>query len=209
MIQLRLLTTVRDWKKLTFYYFADAYINFNSLVTDLFKVYKTRIWMSAINPASFASPSLGLQAPSGIGPGAVGVTRNPPAERRQQTVPEQTYSIPPTGRGFSYGQQFGTAQLDRQVMPTSAFQSPSYAYGYQPFGAPRNPTTSSAGYGAMDPFGSFPTQTDYQQGLPGRFPSPHASTPNHEQDFGRSPNVMNGQNDAWMSSFQSLSMNSR
>jgi hypothetical protein len=27
----------RDWKKLTFYYFADAYINFNSLVTDLFK----------------------------------------------------------------------------------------------------------------------------------------------------------------------------
>ncbi|EHK96896.1 hypothetical protein M7I_7368 [Glarea lozoyensis 74030] len=34
-----------DWKKLTFYYFADAYINFNSLVTDLFKVYKTRIWI--------------------------------------------------------------------------------------------------------------------------------------------------------------------
>ncbi|KAJ3478645.1 hypothetical protein NLG97_g8523 [Lecanicillium saksenae] len=48
-----------DWKKLTFYYFADAYINFNSLVTDLFKIYKTRIWMSAINPASFASPTLG------------------------------------------------------------------------------------------------------------------------------------------------------
>jgi hypothetical protein len=40
---------------LTFYYFADAYINFNSLVTDLFKIYKTRIWMSAINPASFVS----------------------------------------------------------------------------------------------------------------------------------------------------------
>jgi hypothetical protein len=45
----------RDWKKLTFYYFADSYINFNSLVTDLFKIYKTRIWMSAINPASFVS----------------------------------------------------------------------------------------------------------------------------------------------------------
>jgi hypothetical protein len=44
----------RDWKKLTFYYFADSYINFNSLVTDLFKVYKTRIWMSAMNPAAFA-----------------------------------------------------------------------------------------------------------------------------------------------------------
>ncbi|KAI9681398.1 MAG: hypothetical protein M1817_002681 [Caeruleum heppii] len=56
-----------DWKKLTFYYFADAYINFNPLVTDLFKIYKTRIWMSAINPASFASPSLGLQAPGPAG----------------------------------------------------------------------------------------------------------------------------------------------
>ncbi|KAF3914253.1 hypothetical protein AA313_de0206251 [Arthrobotrys entomopaga] len=43
-----------DWKKLTFYYYADTYINFNSLVTDLFKIYKTRIWMSAMNPASFA-----------------------------------------------------------------------------------------------------------------------------------------------------------
>ncbi|KAI9367352.1 PSP1 C-terminal conserved region-domain-containing protein [Aspergillus egyptiacus] len=57
-----------DWKKLTFYYFADSYINFNSLVTDLFKVYKTRIWMSAINPASFVTPpSAGLQSPNPLG----------------------------------------------------------------------------------------------------------------------------------------------
>ena len=58
----------RDWKKLTFYYFADEYINFNSLVTDLFKIYKTRIWMSAINPASFQTPVGGLQIPGGVGP---------------------------------------------------------------------------------------------------------------------------------------------
>ncbi|THC90407.1 hypothetical protein EYZ11_010126 [Aspergillus tanneri] len=57
-----------DWKKLTFYYFADSYINFNSLVTDLFKIYKTRIWMSAINPASFVTPpSAGLQSPNPLG----------------------------------------------------------------------------------------------------------------------------------------------
>ncbi|KKY38056.1 putative psp1 domain-containing protein [Diaporthe ampelina] len=78
-----------DWKKLTFYYFADSYINFNSLVTDLFKIYKTRIWMSAINPASFASPSLGLQTPSGIGPGAVGVGRGGSSDRRQNQQQEQ------------------------------------------------------------------------------------------------------------------------
>jgi hypothetical protein len=53
----------RDHKKLTFYYFAEKYINFNSLVTDLFKLYKTRIWMSAINPASFITPTSSLAQP--------------------------------------------------------------------------------------------------------------------------------------------------
>jgi len=48
-----LLTTYSDYRKLTFFYYAEEYINFNELVTDLFKVYKTRIWMSAINPASY------------------------------------------------------------------------------------------------------------------------------------------------------------
>ena len=57
----RLILFLRDWKKLTFYYFAEAYVNFNSLVTDLFKIYKTRIWMSAINPASFMSPTANIQ----------------------------------------------------------------------------------------------------------------------------------------------------
>ena len=46
-----------DYRKLTFFYYAEEYINFNDLVTDLFKVYKTRIWMSAINPASFSGHS--------------------------------------------------------------------------------------------------------------------------------------------------------
>lgn len=62
-----------DFKKLTFYYFAESYINFNDLVTDLFKVYKTRIWMSAINPASFATAAgtlTHIPPPSAIGPGA-------------------------------------------------------------------------------------------------------------------------------------------
>ena len=44
------LTTNKDLKKVTFYCFADAYINFNSLGTDLFKVYKTRIWMIFVLP---------------------------------------------------------------------------------------------------------------------------------------------------------------
>ncbi|KAL8694402.1 MAG: hypothetical protein Q9218_000968 [Villophora microphyllina] len=72
-----------DWKKLTFYYFADAYINFNPLVTDLFKIYKTRIWMSAINPASFGTPATILQPPSGPGPGAFLPETSPGSDGRQ------------------------------------------------------------------------------------------------------------------------------
>ncbi|PNY27787.1 Ribosomal protein L15 [Tolypocladium capitatum] len=104
-----------DWKKLTFYYFADSYINFNSLVTDLFKIYKTRIWMSAINPASFASPTLGIQAPSGIGPGA---------EQQSQAFGQQ----PQVARGFrpSFNQPFGG---DRHVSPASGHPASNYAYG--------------------------------------------------------------------------------
>ena len=56
-----------DLKKLTFFYFADTYINFNPLVTDLFKIYKTRIWMSAINTAAIASPP-GSQRTLGMPP---------------------------------------------------------------------------------------------------------------------------------------------
>jgi hypothetical protein len=61
-----------DYMKLSFYYYAHSYINFNGLVNDLFKTYKTRIWMSAVNAESFANPTLGIQAPSGVGIGAVG-----------------------------------------------------------------------------------------------------------------------------------------
>jgi len=43
-----------DYKKLTFDFYAEQYVNFNELVTDLFKIWKLRIWLSAVNPASFS-----------------------------------------------------------------------------------------------------------------------------------------------------------
>ncbi|KAJ3179443.1 hypothetical protein HDU85_004853 [Gaertneriomyces sp. JEL0708] len=41
-----------DRRKLTFYFVADRRIDFRELVRDLFKLYKTRIWMCAVNPMS-------------------------------------------------------------------------------------------------------------------------------------------------------------
>lgn len=163
--------------------------------------------MSAINPASFASPSLGLQAPSGIGPGAVGVTRNPQPERRQASAPEQTsYGLPPAGRGFTYSQPFPNPGLERGPIAAGQYQPTSYGYGYSSFGPPRNVGMSPGGYLPMDQFGGFPSQADYQQGLP----SSHGTTPTHESnDFGRNPNSMGATNEAWINNFQGLSMNTQ
>lgn len=91
--------------------------------------------MSAINPASFASPTLGIQAPSGIGPGAVGAGRAPGSgERRQQSHQAQEQSsqafgqAPQVARGFrpAFSQPFGG---DRQVPPASAYPAANYAFG--------------------------------------------------------------------------------
>ena len=60
----------RDFQKLIFYYYADHYINFKDLITELYRIYKTRIWLSAVNPASFSQHAQG-QLPSAMGPGAL------------------------------------------------------------------------------------------------------------------------------------------
>ena len=70
---LHLLTHLSDYHKLTYFYYAESYVNFNELVTDLFKQYKVRIWMSAVNPASVVNPAgmSQIPPPSAIGPGAI------------------------------------------------------------------------------------------------------------------------------------------
>lgn len=35
----------RDRRKLTFYFVAERRVDFRELVRDLFRIYKTRIWM--------------------------------------------------------------------------------------------------------------------------------------------------------------------
>lgn len=193
----------RDWKKLTFYYFADSYINFNSLVTDLFKIYKTRIWMSAINPASFASPSLGLQTPSGIGPGAVGVGRGVPNERRQNQQQEQqpTFSgssAAPRPFSAAFVSPFGA---ERAAAP---FSQPAYPSNYLGFANASRPVVGGYTPPSVDPYATAFPGGDYQLRSRG-FPPPTTTTAS-QQEPPVSP--LTTQND-WTSSFQGLSLNSR
>ncbi|KAK1728101.1 uncharacterized protein BDZ83DRAFT_767700 [Colletotrichum acutatum] len=203
-----------DWKKLTFYYFADSYINFNSLVTDLFKIYKTRIWMSAINPASFASPTLGIQAPSGVGPGAVGVGRGGSnnserrsAQQQQQQNQEQHSGgfggSGPPGRGFqnSFTPPFG----ERPGGPAGGYGQPNYPYSHMG-GMGTAPRPGNMPYvpgvvPSLDSY-SFPGAADYQ--MRSRF-QPGTDGPGpHESGVG----PMNTQSE-WATAFQGLSLNSR
>ncbi|KAI0406309.1 hypothetical protein F4802DRAFT_606296 [Xylaria palmicola] len=203
-----------DWKKLTFYYFADSYINFNSLVTDLFKIYKTRIWMSAINPASFASPTLGLQAPSGVGPGAVGLGRasgSNNADRRTNQAQESQGTFTnanPTGRSFPPAFNPFTA-TDRPsaggpAYPPTGF--PYSAYGNYA-GAPR---AQAAGYmpgliQTMDTYGGgFPQNGEFPPTMRARFANPHDSSSSHDQ---AQPGLV--AQSEWVGAFQGLSLNTR
>ncbi|KAL5339082.1 hypothetical protein BJX70DRAFT_364949 [Aspergillus crustosus] len=127
-----------DWKKLTFYYFADSYINFNSLVTDLFKIYKTRIWMSAINPASFVTPpTAGLPSPNPLGYGPV--TQADRHQRDARAYGQSRDSLDPGRDGV--GSQMGMLRN---------------GYGdFQQFGPTSRQPDTSNGLGSVDPFASY------------------------------------------------------
>ncbi|KAL2868845.1 ribosomal L15-domain-containing protein [Aspergillus lucknowensis] len=140
-----------DWKKLTFYYFADSYINFNSLVTDLFKVYKTRIWMSAINPASFVTPpTAGLSSPNPLGYG-------------QDTQGDRSHQRDP--RAYGQSRDGLDAGRDGTGSQMGLLRS-RYGDSYQQFGHPRQPEAGLGGLGSIDPFASYSSNT-YGQLEPG------------------------------------------
>jgi hypothetical protein len=174
--------------------------------------------MSAINPASFASPSLGLQAPSGIGPGAVGVSSRPAqVERRSQQQEQAPYNnIAQTNRGYQSGSagNFSNSH-DRSHLQSSGFQQPNFSYGYSTFAAaPRNAAASLGGYvpnllPQIDPFSTFTAPPDFQP-MTTRFPSPHGVGLSRETgEFSRQGGGHPTANDSWMNSFQGLSLNTR
>ncbi|KAI9733568.1 MAG: hypothetical protein M1834_003170 [Cirrosporium novae-zelandiae] len=173
-----------DWKKLTFYYFADTYINFNSLVTDLFKIYKTRIWMSAINPASFASPSAGLQLPTGLGAGNLGHGRGSPGDRRRHH--EQSYGnrSPGSFPQPDVGRDADSLQVGGFVNPyVQSYQQPPIGVrptglGVTGFAQPgQAPLDNFNGFASGTPSGQDPQLGEYPggansnlRGLPGIHP---------------------------------------
>ncbi|KAJ5654552.1 hypothetical protein N7490_001555 [Penicillium lividum] len=168
-----------DWKKLTFYYFADSYINFNSLVTDLFKIYKTRIWMSAINPASFVTPpSAGLpgSGPSGMS-NPLFSQDAPQGDRRHHERP--------------YGRD---AEAGRDVANPVGMLRTAFTDTYQPFVQ----SSRQADAGQPDPFAPY-SPTSFGPLETGFSDYPSGNTPSTR---------MHPAQGEWVGRFQGLSLNS-
>ena len=196
-----LLTNFSDWKKLTFYYFADEYINFNSLVTDLFKIYKTRIWMSAINPASFQTPTGGLQIPGGAASSALTGDVDQHSTRRQQRMQPNVNQMVPS----AYDPMWA-ASREGSVMPGLAY-SQLYGQTFQP---------SEMDLRQLDQY-PLEYRQGIQQALSTQAPFTNAgyNLPNlhHSSSFTSRPDSSNGGNQPsqilardWNQAMQSLSL---
>lgn len=194
-----------DRKKLTFYFFSTEYINFNALVTELFKMYKTRIWMSAINPASYQSQvsALGITEISNhLGASHAG----------QASLGSIAVGVPTAEEGT------GDARVSARYSGPDRGNRPmsnSYAEYYQPL-SPPNPYSTHFHHLPSDPFTSYvpnfspavqmrspPMAHNYQtlphqQHFQGQYPS-HYST--HQQfqpaQQGRAGRQMSGQHLAY------------
>lgn len=178
----------RDWKKLTFYYFADSYINFNSLVTDLFKIYKTRIWMSAINPASFVTPpGAGLQPSGSLG---YGQEAGPSDRRHHDRAFGGSRESVETGRDYVTNPMLRNAYADSNY-PAFA-QAPRHA-------AEPGPSGFSGLPGQPDPFAAYAP--------PPPPPGAYGSMETGYTDYANSPRIPPVPSD-WVNRFQGLSLGS-
>jgi hypothetical protein len=181
-----LIRIYRDWKKLTFYYFADSYINFNSLVTDLFKIYKTRIWMSAINPASFVTPpSAGLQHSNTL------YNQESQADRSHQHD------------NAPYSHARDTAESGREAVgnPLGLVRN-TYPDSFQSFGqGSRMPESGLGGLASADPFAPYSPHSF------GGLDSSYADYATSPGGSSGPPRMHPGPGD-WVNRFQGLSLGS-
>lgn len=116
-------------------YYADHYVHFKSLIHKLYRIYKTRIWLSVVEPASF-SQHVVSQPLNVIGPGVVTMDNNlkdsntmvydadpdPNGAVRPYSIDHDTYTSTYSGRSTYFGGQAGGQCLDpkRQILSSTS-----------------------------------------------------------------------------------------
>ncbi|EMD01111.1 hypothetical protein BAUCODRAFT_196344 [Baudoinia panamericana UAMH 10762] len=153
-----------DFQKIIFYYYADHYIDFKPLIAELYRIYKTRIWLSAVNPASFSQHAQG-QPPSGIGPGAV-VAYNGPMDNTYAMAygpdPDPYGAIPPYQIG-AYDPNYPSIPGIANSFPSANNGQAAGSNAFTPTAAVFHPASNATSPMPTMPPGTVPTgmQTDY------------------------------------------------
>ncbi|KAL8788080.1 MAG: hypothetical protein Q9213_001838 [Squamulea squamosa] len=195
-----------DWKKLTFYYFADSYINFNPLVTELFKIYKTRIWMSAINPASFQAPAPAHPIQAGLGSGAFMPECSVGSERRQYRTSPTSNTVSASRAGYRDGHAWNPNQdaptVGLMQLPNTfsqSFQTPDFDVRQLDQYSMQYPHNAQQAYGLQ------PRYSPAVYGLPNLPHSLYATSLDGRDDSVRTPDAIGAE---WNHAFQGLSLGS-
>lgn len=124
-----------DRRKLTFFYSASHRIDFRDLVRELFRVYKTRIWMCAVGSGSTTAGSTASAdtavAVEGTSPhqSAPMTTEQRKQQRPPQTQQQQPMPIPGTGIPMMYGQMPSPFMQHQVPSYTHITNSPTQTHG--------------------------------------------------------------------------------
>ncbi|KAG0211142.1 hypothetical protein BGX28_008452 [Mortierella sp. GBA30] len=119
-----------DRRKLTFYFQAEHRIDFRELVRDLFKTYKTRIWMYAVNgslPAGATRESGGQSSPPrGVTSPSVSPSSSQPPRHSMHSYVPQEHSYHPQSQHHHHQQHHhqGHRQHELHHHPSGQYHPP-------------------------------------------------------------------------------------
>lgn len=162
--------------------------------------------MSAINPASFVTPTAGLPLPSGLGPGALGSDRDNSHDRRRQNE-----SLSFSNFGSSPSMSGNLEQLWDPSRDASVVHGTGYSQGYPPLfqnhainGRQLGQHLPEYGQSIPQPFASH---APYSVISPNTIDRRHAEYNTSSGSFGggRKPHVSGSD---WAHAFQGLSLGS-
>ena len=160
--------------------------------------------MSAINPASFVTPTAGLQLPSGVGPGAVTLDRDGMPRNRQK---RENLGYMPTTMTPAPQTSYEPGWAMTQNVPLSASVIPNaYSQFYQPQALQQmNPNLHGYGRGAQQ----VRTQSPFGQQPYGAFSGVHQPVIFKPDTKNVPPrHTYTNQMNDWTGAFQGLSMGS-
>ncbi|KAF9114242.1 hypothetical protein BGX27_011368 [Mortierella sp. AM989] len=127
-----------DRRKLTFYFIAERRIDFRELVRDLFKIYKTRIWMYAVSPSMAAqSSSAGLHTsspPLSVSQIQQQPQQQQPQQQQQQQQQQQLHQQHPQGSSVMTSPSVPRQHAEHPLSPTtpmSNYHNSQYPRQYQ------------------------------------------------------------------------------